>query len=238
MGRARGDDAARERRRRVARHPNQAGYAVVHRRERSRTRHQIPSGVRLKYRPRPATETSRPHGPASSDAPSPGAPRRPQQRSLPPRSAGGLPTPQSGGFEGLGSVQVHLHSRYEAIAERPDLCEAHLQLWAALLCSRTLADERDHLMPAVEDLLDIERPVLERSGPLRQPPVRLSESDASLQIQTRARKRSRIPDEVWLDRVWRQLSSADDVLEAAPEQIEVLLRRRRPQYARLAPVDV
>jgi hypothetical protein len=41
-----------------------------------------------------------------------------------------------------------------------------------------LADECDHLIPGVEDLLDIDRPVLEGFGPLRQPPVGFIDPDA------------------------------------------------------------
>jgi hypothetical protein len=102
--------------------------------------------------------------------------------------------PQPGGVEGLGSVEVHLHSRYEAIPKRPDLCETHLHLWAAAPGFRMLADQCDHLIRGVEDLLDIERPVLEGFGPLRQPPMGFIDPDALLQIQApHARKRGRVP---------------------------------------------
>jgi hypothetical protein len=58
--------------------------------------------------------------------------------------------PQAGGFKGLGSVVVHLHSRYKAIPKRPDLRETHLHLWAAVPSFRMLADECNPLIPGVD----------------------------------------------------------------------------------------
>jgi hypothetical protein len=88
-----------------------------------------------------------------------------------------------------------------------------------------LADDRDHLIVGVEDLLHIDRPVLEAFDPLREPLVGFIEPDARLRIDS-APKRGRVPDEVGMSDFRQQLSGSCDVLEATPEQVEVLLRHR------------
>jgi hypothetical protein len=49
-----------------------------------------------------------------------------------------------------------------------------------VLTRPTLADNCDHLISGVEDLLDIERPVFEAVEPLREPGVGFFDPDACL----------------------------------------------------------
>jgi hypothetical protein len=94
-----------------------------------------------------------------------------------------------------------------------------------------LADDRDHLILGVEDLLHIDRPVFEAFDPLREPLVGFIEPHAPLRIDS-SPKRRRVPDEVGMADLRQQLPGSCDVLEATPEQVEVLLRHRPPSISR------
>src|SRR5215207_7004865 len=133
--------------------------------------------------------------------------------------------PQPGGFEGFVSVGVHLYSRDEAVPKRPDPSEAHLHLRAAVLSLPTVADDCDQLIPGIEDLLDIERPVFEALDPLCEPLIDFLDPDEGPRNDC-ASKRRRVPDDVGVDCLGQDLFSPLDVFEDTPEQVEILLRHR------------
>jgi hypothetical protein len=90
----------------------------------------------------------------------------------------------------------------------------------------TLADDCDHLVPGVEDLLDLNRPVLEAVEPICQPLVGFIDPDEGPRTYC-ASKRRRVPDEIGMGHLGQELSGPLDVFVATPEQLEILPRHRR-----------
>jgi hypothetical protein len=86
-----------------------------------------------------------------------------------------------------------------------------------------LADEGHRLISGVDDLLDLDGPVVEAVQPFCEPSVGFIDPDAGLRLHSAA-KRGRVPDEVGMDCFRQNLSGPLDVLVGAPEQIDVLLR--------------
>src|SRR5262249_31314506 len=131
---------------------------------------------------------------------------------------------------GFFSVEIVVNPHALSVAPRTDLCEEKLCTRSAHRASSALAAHADHLIPVVDQLIDLDLPFVERERP---EPIVLEEGldlfVAAIDAESRDPGWRRIPDDLR-----RPDAFADDSVnstsvegfEPAPGRLHVLLRHR------------
>ena len=144
------------------------------------------------------------------------------------------PTPKSGGFEGLLSVEVVVDPHDLSVAHRRDLCKLKLRHRPAARAPTVLAGHADHPIPGVDDFFELDLPLLKRE---RAEPVVLEESldlfVAAIGTESGDAARGDIPNDLRRPDAFADAGvdspSVEDV-ERSADQLHVLLRHRPAQY--------
>src|SRR5271165_4544566 len=135
------------------------------------------------------------------------------------------PSYEPHGFESLVPIGVHLHACLQAVAERPDHCERHLDGEPSRLRASTLVAQANDPLARVVEGIDFDLPFSERLRPFSDKAVYALNPLVELLLRPATEPRH-IPDEVRSDDLLWLLPSSQEVLPAAPHDLHVLLRHR------------